>query len=282
MPLERKILLSILFSIIIAFSSYFLYTEYYLKYKNNIDRIIKYEKLLSNYTPNESDITSEDIDGLSDRENILNSYFVQNRDMENLTSFMKSLLLRNGLTISQFNPGDKTVRFSISGTKYQLRQFLYALTKESLSIYIPMFSIRTVDNENISGIIEVGENILSEEPQKGYILSSLRKLFRQTSYRDSLLSNLGIDLFPEPVARTVVVEEIVEELPEVKNISTDKFNFVGILKNENHIVTMFKEKNHGRIYRFENGETISDWTFIGKEVNGYIFEKDGIKYEVKD
>lgn len=279
MPLERKILLTILISIILIFSSYFLYTGYYLEHKKNIKKIINYEKLISNFTPDVSNITSEDIDELLNREDILKNYFTEMSNMENLTSHIKSLLLRNGITISQFNPGEKTVRFSITGTKYQLRQFLYALTKESLSIYIPMFSIRIVDNENISGIIEVSENIISKEPQKAYINDSLRKLFRQTTYRGSLLSNLGIDLYPEPEAEAIIIEEAV---PEVKIIPTEKFRFVGILKNQNQIITLFKDKYNGRIYRFENGETISKWTFIGKADKSYIFEKDEIKYEVKD
>ncbi len=282
MPLERKILLSILISIMLVFSFYFLYTGYYLEYKKNTDRIIKYEKLIRNFTPVESVITREVIDGLLKRETTLENYFTDERDLEGLTSHIKSLLLSEDLTISQFNPGEKTVRFLITGNKDQLRLFLYSLSKEPLSLYVPMFSIRMVDNQNISGILEVGENIKSEEPKNGNMLKSLRKLFRQTTYRESLLSYLGLDIYLESEQGIIVITEEEEVVPEALVSSTDKFQFVGILKKENHTETMFKEKSHGRIYRFENGETISEWTFIGKEINRYVFEKDGKRYEVKD
>ncbi|QEN05063.1 hypothetical protein EW093_10195 [Thiospirochaeta perfilievii] len=281
MPLERKILLSILLTLIFLLSGYHLYNNYYLVYKDNAGKIDKYQTLIDNYKPPIDLISKEDLESLDKRLEELKSYFTDSPNLKNMTNKVKADLLNSGLTISQYSQGEESVNFSFTGTKKDLETYLNRVRVQNKFYYYPMFNLRMIDNENLSGNMEVMENVKSYQKNRAFYLDSPRKLEEINEQTTNILEPFGVQLFiatPEPLP--LKQEEELKSINKIEILETDKFSFVGLLKKEDGVITMFKERNHGRIYRFKSGATISDWKYLGQKNSKFLFEKDGIKYEV--
>lgn len=280
MPLERKILLTILVILTFAFGGYLFYTGYYTQYKDNLSKITKYEKLINGFKTGKLTVSADKIEKLTRRESELKKKFfsMDEADITVLTPYIKKLLIKQGIQITQFQGGVNSVRFSINGNKIELLNFLYSILKENRVYDFPLLSIRMSNNNEFQGTLEISRSILDSEPRVASYTEKLKQIEKDKPYDSTIKSVLGISFYksiiePEP--------EKVIEVAKVEYKALDKFSYVGLLKNNNKTVTMFKESTNGRVYKFEIGQTISQWTFLGKEGESFLFSKNNIIYEVK-
>lgn len=283
MPLERKILLSILIILIVAFGGFLLYDSYYPEYKDALYNIEQYKTLIMKSSNDPVEITESDIEELKSLKEYYEKRFFtpEQSSVTSTTPAIKKRLESNGLKISQYQGSKNSVRFTIRGTKTALLNFLYSLSKDEMEYNFPLFSIRMVDNSNFQGTIEISRPSLSSEPRdQSYFeeLGSKKELF---PYRTSTLGPLGVSFYVKPAEPVIVEQPVIEKIPEViPNRRLDKFTYVGLLKKDDKIITMFKEKVNGRVYRFEKNKTISGWTYLGEDNSKFLFLKDDITYEV--
>lgn len=281
MPLERKILLSILVFLIVLFSGYLIYDSFYPKYRDAQTKIEQYKMLIKRGSSKKSKISDEEIKELEELISYYKERFFTEEEslVTNTTPYIKKLLENSGVKISQYQGSKESVRFTISGNKMSLLNFLYRLSKENKMYHFPLFNLRMIDNNSFQGNIEVGRPQLSEEPNTKYYKADIGIKRELLPYYRSALTPLGTGFYtPKPVK---VQQQVVEQPVVIPNKYLDKFTYVGLLKNKDEVITMFKEKSNGRVYRFKAGQTISDWTYIGEEDNKFIFKKDDITYEVR-
>lgn len=280
MPIERKILLSILLLFSMALASYLLYTEFYIKYSDNLLKINKYEHLVSNYDTKETNNNYNGLNKLTDRNDKYNAYFFdeKNADPTILTPYIKNLLLDNGIVITQYRASITSVTFSIKGDKENLLKFFYRINQEDKAYDIPLLNIRMIDNNIFQGTLEISRLVLNETPNIDFLSTNLKKIKDPIPYDKRSVTSFGTSFYTKPN----VVAKSQQYVPiEIIRVPTDKFYYIGILRRNDMVVTMFKETYNGRIYRFTNGEIISGWKYIGKEDNYFIFEKGGTIYEVE-
>lgn len=283
MPLERKILLSILIGIIIIFGGYLLYDSYYPGYKDALKRIEQYKTLIEKNSKEPTEITEENIQQLKDlKEYYEDRFFTEAQSAVTATTpAIKKRLEFHGIKISQYQGSKESVRFTITGSKSSLLNFLYSLSKDEMEYDFPLFNLRMVDNSNFQGTIEISRPTLKHEPRDASYYEDLGNKKEQFSYSTRALAPLGVSFYVKPKEPISIEPVVIEDVPEViPNKRLDKFTYVGLLKKDNITITMFKEKVNGRVYRFEENKTISGWTYIGEENNKYLFTKDDITYEV--
>lgn len=279
MPLERKILLSVLVGIVLLFIGYLLYSTYYTNYIDVQKKIAKYQKLIEGTKHIEESISTEDIQKI---ENLINEYtkmfFTQEESkITNIAPDIKNKLLKSGINIKQYENSSKSVRYVIDGSKNSLLNFLYRISSEQKNYKIPLFNIRMIDNNNFQGVIEVSKPTLSLEAYSINYKEEVKEIHNNPPFYKGALNPLGVDFEIPKVVEEIIVEEVVEEK---KVLKTDKFTFVGYLKGDNEKTTLFKERENGRVFKFQEGKTLSDWTYIGENDGKYIFKKDDAEYEV--
>lgn len=283
MPVERKILLSILIILSIAFCGYLLFDSYYPQYKDAVKKIEQYKKLIMKSSDEPTEITEDDINRLKTLKEYYEKRFfsIEESSVTATTPVIKKRLESNGIKISQYQGSKKSVRFTITGNKTSLLNFLYSLSKDQMEYDFPLFNLRMIDNSNFQGTIEIARPTLTEEPRDASYYEDLGTKKEKISYSGRALTPLGVSFYVKPAEPEVPEPVIVETKPEViPNRRLDKFTYVGLLKKDDKIITMFKEKVNGRVYRFEKNKTISGWTYIGEENSKFLFTKDEITYEV--
>lgn len=288
MPLERKILLTILILIITLFSGYFIYDGYYLKYKKNLSLISKYNRLISGFESKDSNISENKITSLNNKIDRYKELFFtpEQADITVLTPYIKDKLLNSNLIINQYQGNQDSVRFSVRGKKENLLKFIYTLSKEKKLYDFPMFNIRMENNYDFTSTFEVKRVQLSNKPMDQYLSQNLKQSNNELPFKINVLNFMGTDFLDSiktPVVEITsepIVEAKLQELPKREN--TNKFSYVGLLTKDSEVITMFKENVNGRVYKFQSGKTISEWTYIGKENNKYLFKKDDKIYEVKE
>ncbi|MGL1892029.1 MAG: hypothetical protein OCD02_10400 [Spirochaetaceae bacterium] len=280
MPIERKILIFILISIILLFSGYLIYDGYIKSYFDTSDKIEKYKILIDKVSEPNNEITELQIEELTTLIERYNGMFFYEADREitNLTPHIKQVIIDSGMDISQYQGLGNSVQFSIKGNKTSLANFLYILYSESRIYDIPLLNIRMINNYEFQGIIEISRPELKAEPNAKYYKEFPRLEIESIPYISDLFNFLGTSLFEATSTDIPVVMKI--EVKKVKNKTTNKFSFIGCLKKNGETITMFKESKNGRIFRFKELETISEWTYLGLESDTYMFSKDKIIYEV--
>lgn len=279
MSIERKVLITLLLLLLSILFYYLFYTKLYQINSDIEENIEKYNHLIST-SKDHSNISEMDISELLQREQqLLTSFFSDKEaDISMLTPHIKELLLNSRVEVLQYREGEKSTLYSIKGTTSSLLNFLYALHLEGKYYNISLLTLKMLNNREFQGDIKISRSVLSSTPKVESFTHKLREVISNLPYTTNINSILGTSF------NNTVIQEIaqIENIEPIKEKTTDKFNFVGILKKQDKKITMFKEKDNGRVYRFEPGKTISGWKFIGKVNNRYIFEKDYIKYEVTD
>ena len=197
------------------------------------------------------------------------------------TPIIKNMLLNNGINITQYQSGKESVRYSINGQKSALLKFLYSLSKEEKIYRFNLISIKMVDNNNFSGVLDMTRVTLSAKQNSNNYIEELLIPQSKSPYNSNVLSPLGVG-FSKPTSVVIIAKNIVEKIPELKpNIVLTKFIFIGRLTRGNSNLVVFKESNNGRIFRFKTGDISAGYKYIGEDNNKFLFEKDNIKYEVK-
>lgn len=282
MPIERKILLTILIILSTLFAGYLTYDNYYTKYSDAKAKILQYEKLLKKSKKVESKRTEEDVKVLEERIEYYKGKFftLEESKVENTTPVIKRLLESSGVKISQYQGNRNSVRFTISGDKSALLRFLYRISKENKMYHFPLFNLRMLDNNKFQGNIEIARLHLSNKANDRFYTKEIGNKRIILPYYSSTLNPLGTAFYTPKVVEEVV--ETVKPEPVIieRNRPLDKFIYVGLLKKDNEVITMFKERINGRVYRFQPGQTVSNWTYIGEESGKFLFSKDEITYEV--
>ncbi|QEN04214.1 hypothetical protein EW093_05670 [Thiospirochaeta perfilievii] len=264
MPIERKVMLSILTIIILTFGTYLLYNNYYLVYKDNLSKIEKYTTLITK-TKNseENSVSTVDIEELEHRIDELNNYFFDQHSIviTTVTTDILSRLKSHTISVSGFQEGMNSVRFTIKGDINDLTRFFYSLSLEKKFYDFPSISISMIDNNNFQGSIDVKRVLLTDKPVNKYITESFKRIKFSSAYIDS--SRIMGTSF-------ITQEEVVEKEPEViedrKLVKTNKFQFVGTLRQNKKEITMFRESSNGRIFKFLFEEEIDGWKYLGLKI----------------
>lgn len=280
MPLERKVLLSIFISLFLLLTGYLIFDYYNPKYLDAKEKITQYKKLINNHKDVESEITEEEITKL---EELITSYkesFFTKEESKvvNTTPVIKKLLEKSGIKISQYQGNKSSVRFTIRGDIKALRDFLYTLSKENKYYDFPLFNIRMIDNNSFQGNIEILRKSLTDNPNERHYIEEVRVKNNKPTYSREALSPLGTTFYTPIVVKKEA--QISKPDPKPENLPLNKFRYVGLLKSQDGVITMFKENTNGRVYRFKAGQTLSEWTYIGEENGKFLFKKDNLIYEV--
>ncbi len=281
MPLERKILLSVLLILFVGFGSYLIFADYYPTYKDAKKKISYYTKLIERADPEPSEITLDKINILKDQISFYENKFFTTKesDITTTTPLIKEKLLNSGLKITQFQGNRNSVLFSINGSKKSLLYFFYNLSLEGKMYDFPQLNIKMIDNFNFQGTLEVSRPTLKEFPREESYIEEIFPLTSQYPFDSGSLNPMGLSVYvPKKIeAPPATPEPVIKSLP---NRRLNKFSYVGLLKKDGEIITMFKENENGRIFRFTINQTISGWKYLGEEDNKFLFTKDDIIYEV--
>lgn len=279
MPLERKILLSILVLIILGFTGYYLYGTYYLDYKDKLGKIEKYGKLLEKSSNIAEEINPEELENLKKVNSEYRALYFEPEDADPVTLAPEIInrLEKHGLAIKQYTIGDTSVRYSISGKKWNLTSFLYSLTLEKRNYRFPVFNIRMINNQEFQGVIEIERVTLPSEVRDRNFSKEIQGIPYRAPYSNRVSYPLGLDFeVKEEVITEVAPEPEIVELPT----TTDKFQFIGYLKGESETTLLFKERTNGRIYRFTKGEILSGWKYIEEREDSWLFLYNNKEFKV--
>lgn len=281
MPLERKILLTVLVAIILIFTGYFLHSTYYTKYIDTKEKIEKYKKLLEGLETPGATVSDTELNRIQTLIDDYTKMFFTNEEsiVTNITPDIKSKLEKSGINIKQYENSSQSVRYVIDGSKTSLLNFLNRISRENKNYKIPIFNIRMIDNQNFQGVLEISKPVLKNEPNSINYKKEVATKTINPPYYSGALAPLGVnfEVIKEEPKEEVVQEEVIEQ----KVFKTDKFTFVGLLKSDlGETTTLFKESVNGRVFKFKEGESLSGWTYVGERDGKYIMKKDDIEYEV--
>lgn len=278
MSIERTLLLTIFIILLSILCGYLIYNKLYLVNKEIKEKIIFFTDTNENSNNNKSKIIEQDIQKLRDREIRLKNRFFSNDEtnITDLTPYIKSKLKISNIDILQYQEGSMTTTFSINGRLRNLLDFLYALYLEAKNYEIHFLSIKMINNEEFQGHIEISRLSLDSKPK----LENLSKILRSDP-----ITKLNKNLKIISIFGTSFISKTSPKLErKVNHImgKTNKFSYIGTLKKSGGDITLFKDRKNSRVYQFEIGKKISEWTFKGKENTHYIFSKNNIMYEVEE
>jgi len=280
MPIERKILLSLLFVILGSYAGYFLFYKVYTPYKDNKVQIEYYNRLINKI--DYKDITKiPDIESLKERRSYLNNLFskTKNLNINTLSLSIKKALNEENISISEFRTGNNSVTFNISGNIYNFNNFFYKLYKRDNIYVFNQLNIKMNNNLDFSGSLDISYIHESEEGSESNKIDNLRNDYKLNTFNKNYANIFGTTFYKEQI--TSLPKEIIQEIIPEKPIYTDKFNYIGKLKNESEEFILFKESNNGRIYKFSKGVEISGWKLVDQKDLLFVFENNGKLYEVK-
>lgn len=281
MPLERKILLSILIALIAAFGLYGLYSTYYVNYRDKISKTTKYRQLIENNSQITSKITQWDIDKLEDiNSSYRDLYFTEEESKgSNLAPIIKKRLERYSIEIKQYSLTEESARYTISGKKWDLTNFLYSLSGEKKNYSFPIFNIRMINNTDFQGTIEIRKPVIPLKRGRRSIKEGIESLPYRAPYSNSASYSLGTEFIVQEEPE--IVEEVVQAIEVKEPELTDKFYFVGKVKDNSNTTLLFKERSNGRIFKFTKGEILSGWKYLEEVDNGWLFLYKDKEYRVK-
>lgn len=275
MPIERKIMLSILLAVLTIFSGYLLYTEIYKPYRSNIKQIKRLEDYITKFEKkkNREDLTA--LTSILEKSQELNKLFfdTDNFSLDDFASETKETLISNNVTINQFRTVENAITFNIKGSRGSVLSAIFELSRSKPLYDFTTLQLRVDKNRSIQGVITLSPLFYPIEADKKNIRETSKTLDLTESYNYHLE-----DIFGE----AVIVETDTEPELQREIVKTDKFSYIGTVKKGEEKTYMFRETTNGRVFIFSLGETISQWKLDEIKENGFIFTYEDKLYEVNE
>lgn len=281
MPLERKILFTILSTVILFFGYWFYYTEIITPNREILKKIEKLESYILKWSRADQNILPENFEAVFNRAEELDEFFSSKEtfSMDQFAGEIRAVLTDNNVIINQFRTGESSVTFYISGNSTGTLRAIWELSNKKPLYKFETLQLRVNQDRNLQGVLTMSPLFYPVDVYLPYLKDTVRGLNYRGQYQQKLPTIWG----HPPIATAVTVTEVTKTTqPEVKINRTNKFTYIGMMKGNDVTTYMFRETTNGRVFIYSLGENISGW--ILEEINSgaFIFKNQDTLYEVKE